>query len=184
MDISPTTAEEVISVIKNLPNRKAPGIDGINNSALKNLPFNYAHHLAKLINSAFKFMYFPAIWRDAVIIPIKKSVVDPSIARNYRPVSLLLAISKLTEHIFLSRLVTFLPDIPEQFGFRPKHSTSHQLLRVVECIMDAFNNSEQVAIVNNVLYNPVRHTILKQRIQRRCHLKNYAFKPHTLCFKV
>lgn len=38
--IEPATPEEVIAVVKNLPNRKAPRHDGITNSAIKNLPID------------------------------------------------------------------------------------------------------------------------------------------------
>ncbi|GFS47232.1 probable RNA-directed DNA polymerase from transposon BS [Trichonephila clavipes] len=37
--------------------------------------------------------------------------------------------------------------VPEQHGFRPRLSTSHQLLRVVEYIKDAFDRNQHVAAV-------------------------------------
>lgn len=48
-----TTPKKVIVVIKNLPNRKVPGHDGITNSVLKNLPIQYADYLVNLINALF-----------------------------------------------------------------------------------------------------------------------------------
>lgn len=56
-------------------------------------------------------------------------------------------LSKLTKHIFLTHLQNFLLDTPEQFGFRPIHSTAHQLLRVVEYIYDGIDNCEYVSSV-------------------------------------
>ncbi|KAH1016999.1 hypothetical protein HUJ05_007737 [Dendroctonus ponderosae] len=56
--------------------------------------------------------------------------------QNYRPISLLPTISKVAERVILLRLkddvepLNLLP--PEQFGFRNKHSTELQLLRIVE----------------------------------------------------
>lgn len=61
--------------------------------------------------------------------------------------SLLSALSKVTEHISLIRLQKFVPDITKQFRFRRKHSTVHQLLRVVEYIHDGIDNSEYVGSV-------------------------------------
>ncbi|MBJ5103567.1 hypothetical protein JGF61_23430 [Salmonella enterica subsp. enterica serovar Agona] len=55
---------------------------------------------------------------------------------SYRPISLLPALSKVFEsliHHFLEKFLTerqILQD--EQFGFRKKHSTTHQLMRIVE----------------------------------------------------
>ncbi|GBM66544.1 putative RNA-directed DNA polymerase from transposon X-element [Araneus ventricosus] len=62
---------------------------------------------------------------------------------SYRPISLLSNIDKLYEKILLKRLNdhcynnNIIPD--EQFGFRDKHSCTHQLLRVTNKIVEAFN---------------------------------------------
>ncbi|GFT98246.1 probable RNA-directed DNA polymerase from transposon X-element [Trichonephila clavipes] len=72
-------------------------------------------------------------------------------AESYRPISLLPILSKLAEKIISTRLNAFLENenilVPEQHGFRPRLSTSHQLLRVVEYIKDAFDRNQHVAAV-------------------------------------
>lgn len=67
-----------------------------------------------------------------LIVFIKKPGEDSSLARSYRPISLFPIIDKLIEHIFLTRLQNFIPNISEQFGFSPKHSAGHQLLKRIE----------------------------------------------------
>ena len=123
-EIPPTTPAEVIDIIKkNLPNRKAPGHNGIHKTVVKNLPINYVNLISILINANFKIHYFS--WKKAIIVLIKKPNSDPALDKNYYPISLLPTLSKLTERIFLKRLITYLPDIPQQFGFRTQHSTTH-----------------------------------------------------------
>ncbi|GFU84907.1 putative RNA-directed DNA polymerase from transposon BS [Trichonephila clavipes] len=68
-----------------------------------------------------------------------------------RPISLLPVLSKLAEKVILARLNDHLERenilIPEQHGFRPRLSTSHQLLRVVEFIKEGNNKDECTAAV-------------------------------------
>lgn len=75
-------------------------------------------------------------------VPTKNPREDSSSAKSNRYVSLLPVLSKLTEHIFVTRLQQFYTDTFEEFGFRLKHYTVHQLLTVVESIYDGFDSSE------------------------------------------
>ncbi|GFX14749.1 RNA-directed DNA polymerase from mobile element jockey [Trichonephila clavipes] len=80
-----------------------------------------------------------------------KTWQNSALAESYRPISLLPVLSKLAEKIILARLNDYLERekilIPEQHGFRPRLSTSHQLLRVVEFIKEGNNNDECTAAV-------------------------------------
>ncbi|GFS54979.1 RNA-directed DNA polymerase from mobile element jockey [Trichonephila clavipes] len=93
--------------------------------------------------------YFPKSWKTAVVVPILKPGKNSALAESYRPISLLPVLSKLAEKIILARLNDYLERekilIPEQHGFRPRLSTSHQLLRVVEFIKEGNNNDECTA---------------------------------------
>ncbi|GFV02224.1 putative RNA-directed DNA polymerase from transposon X-element [Trichonephila clavipes] len=82
--------------------------------------------------------YFPLKWKTAAVIPILKPLKDPTRAYSFRPIALLSILGKVSEKIILKRLYHHVDSInliiPEQHGFRPDFSTSHQLLRVVEAI--------------------------------------------------
>ncbi|GFU01164.1 RNA-directed DNA polymerase from mobile element jockey [Trichonephila clavipes] len=95
--------------------------------------------------------YFPNAWKTAVIIPVLKPGKDPTRADSHRPISLLPILSKLAEKIISARLNDYLERnnilTPEQHGFRPRLSTSHQLLRVVEYIKDAIDRNQYTAAV-------------------------------------
>ncbi|GBM82442.1 RNA-directed DNA polymerase from mobile element jockey [Araneus ventricosus] len=147
----PTSNEELINCIKKLKKNKAPGYDGINNKIILNLPHSSITTLKIITDNIMKFGYFPTRWKTATIIPILKPGKDPTDPVSYRPISLLPSISKIAEHIILSRLNDCLEEnnilIPEQFGFRKKLSTTHQLLRVTEYIQEGLNNKLKTGAV-------------------------------------
>ncbi|GFT93195.1 RNA-directed DNA polymerase from mobile element jockey [Trichonephila clavipes] len=95
--------------------------------------------------------YFPISWKTAVVIPILKPGKNSALAESYRPISLLPVLSKLAEKGILARLNDHLERenimIPEQHEFRPRLSTSHQLLRVVEFIKEGNNKDKCTAAV-------------------------------------
>jgi hypothetical protein len=68
------------------------------------------------------------------VIFIPKPGKDPKFPQNHRPISLLSSVGKVIKRLIHSTLASStnnsIPD--EQFGFRPKHSTQDQLLRVTE----------------------------------------------------
>ena len=101
--------------------------------------------LTNIIDAIISLSHFPRVWKTAIVVPIHKPGSDPLFSSNYRPISLLSSLSKLAERSILLRLNGFLSEnniiIPEQFGFRPAHATTHQLLRVVESIHEGFTKS-------------------------------------------
>ncbi|GFS94612.1 RNA-directed DNA polymerase from mobile element jockey [Trichonephila clavipes] len=80
---------------------------------------------------------------SAVVVPILKPGKNSALAESYRPISLLPVLCKLAEKVILARLNDHLERknilILEQHEFRPRLSTSHQLLRVVEFIKERNN---------------------------------------------
>lgn len=144
--IHPVTAPEVRRQIGALITRKAGGADLLSNEMLKQLPPSAADHLAGLFNAVFTTGEFPTAWKHAEVIAVPKPGKDLRSPSSYRPISLLPVMSKLFERLYLRRLLQhidaegILPD--EQFGFRRGHSTTHQLLRLVEEAMEALDRKE------------------------------------------
>ncbi|GFX55663.1 nucleic-acid-binding protein from transposon X-element [Trichonephila clavipes] len=67
-----TSPEEVMDIILNLNNKKAPGKDGIKNIALKSLPLNAITYITKIFNRSLQFNYFPKEWKHAQITVLPK----------------------------------------------------------------------------------------------------------------
>ena len=88
---------------------------------------------------------FPNILKIAKVVPVFKSgnYLDCS---NYRPISLLSALSKILEKLVHKRLYDFLDKNRSlyfrQFGFRPNYSTSFALLELIENIKKELDNGK------------------------------------------
>ena len=79
----------------------------------------------------------------ASITPVFKENVRTS-KNNYRPVSVLLAISKIFEHIICNQLSAFFEEIFSNFqcGFRKDYSTQHCLFMMLESWKEAANKNK------------------------------------------
>lgn len=134
---------EIESIIRKLKSSKSPGFDRINNRHIKHLPRKGILLLQLIILSCLRLSYFPDIWKIANIIAIKKPGKNPKDPKSYRPISLLSSLSKILEKVILKRLRKHTTDFniipPEQHGFTPGKSTTHQLKRV--CTQIKFNLS-------------------------------------------
>jgi hypothetical protein len=107
--------------------------------------------MVDIFNGSLKISYFPAVWKLGKIVALPKPNKDSSIACNYRPITLLSCIGKLFERLILSQIIQFLSSnkilINQQFGFRSGHSTSHQILRIIEEISMDFNRDISTGMV-------------------------------------
>jgi hypothetical protein len=127
---------ELQDAIRGLKITNAPGPDGIPNRALKHLPHLMILLLVELFNAILRTQCFPPVWKHARVIFILKPGKDPALPSSYPPIILLHTIRKVFEKLLLGRILSeicgrgLLRD--EQFGFRPKHSTSFHLARLVE----------------------------------------------------
>lgn len=142
---------EIRQIVRFLKHRKAPGIDGISNADLKQLPRRGLAWITAISNAVLRLRHFPAPWKHADVIMIPKPGQNPVMPQNYRPISLLSSLGKVIEKTILTRLQTHVEEAgvldDEQFGFRAHHSCPHQLLRVVELITAGFNAKQHTTAV-------------------------------------
>jgi hypothetical protein len=118
-----TSPDEVHDAIMSLKFGKAPSPNGIPNRALKHLPQRAILLLVQIFNAILLTHHFPFLWNHARVISVLKPGKDPVLPSSYRPISLLDVIGLMRD---------------EQFGFRPRHSTSLQLDRHAERITRNF----------------------------------------------
>ena len=117
---------KVVKLLNGLSNRKAAGLDKISGKILKIAP-----SLTHIFNHSLISKCFPCEWKMARLIPLyKKGPRD--LTENYRPISILPAISKIMERILHDQIYQYLSDnsllSEHQFGFRKLHSTASALL--------------------------------------------------------
>ena len=134
---------------KNINPKKSPGIDKISPGLLKELNRKAVVMLANLFNASVRLEHVPSVFKIAQIIMLKKPDKPAHEVTSYRPISLLLAISKLFEKLLLKRLQPLVEaKIPNfQFGFRSRHSTIEQVQRVTMQIERAFEEKKYCAAV-------------------------------------
>ena len=93
---------------------------------------------------------FPDRMKDVDTVPLYKSKCKLN-CNNYRPISLLITLSKLLEKIIYNRTITFLDkhDIlfSSQYGFRKKHSCSDVIMELVSEILKNKENGIHTACV-------------------------------------
>lgn len=151
-DISFTSVNEIQDCVRRLKNSKAPGIDKVHNSLIKNLPPLAFVLLTLIINSCLKLSYFPNQWKHAKVIGIKKPNKPASAASSYRPISLLSSLSKILERIILSRLNDHLTDnniLPhQQHGFRAQYSTTTQLHKLTTHIRNSLASKLSTGLIS------------------------------------
>jgi len=85
------------------------------------------------------------------VISVLNPGKDPALPCFYRPISLLDTIGKLFEKILLARILHVVNERglmrDEQFGFRPRHSTSLQLADLAERITRNFGEKKLTGAV-------------------------------------
>ena len=146
-----TNIDEIIGIIRNLRNPKAPGADEVNNILIKNLPEKGLDYLKNIVNSCLRLSHFPKAWKHAKVIPIPKPGKPANEVSGYRPISLLSSISKILERILLRRINDHLEEhkvIPDQqCGFRRGRSTSHQLIRIIKTTKENIRKKKSTGVI-------------------------------------
>ena len=105
--LNPTNCVEVTMLISKLPNKKSSGYDNIDNILLKSIKDVVSEKLASLFNLSTSTGVFPEMMKLAEVVPLYKSK-ERFLTSNYRPISLLITISKILEKIIYKRTYKFL----------------------------------------------------------------------------
>lgn len=144
----PTITEENLDkAIKSAKMKSAAGTDGITYQHLKNLPPPAKTFLVKIFNQILQLRTWPKIWRRAQVTMLLKPGKPPNSPNSYRPISLLPCPAKILERIIKSHInFKKIPD--HQFGFRPHHSTTQQLQRIITNIAKIANEKETGILVS------------------------------------
>ena len=138
----PFSMKELKDVLKKVKRRKARGPDEIVGEMLKHLGACSRAVLLKIFNHSWMKGVVPAVWKEALIIPVP---------RGYRPISLLSCVDKLLERMMNRRLISHLESnsvlSPTPTGYRKFRSTENQLAHLAQNIEDAFPEKKKVLSV-------------------------------------
>lgn len=144
----PATAGEVLTIIRQLPNKHSSGLDGIPVSLIKSCGACIAEPLTDIINSCFRVGEFPDGLKSAKGVPIHKKG-SPSNPDNYRIISVLPSLSKIIERALYERLMSFFKHhhvlSNTQYGFVPGLSTQLAIYSSLVDVMSSLDSGSNVA---------------------------------------
>jgi hypothetical protein len=136
------TSTKEIEKISSLKSKNSHGYDEISVNVLKFSSPYISSPLCHICNKMFSTRIFPERLKYAVIKPIFKNG-DRNNVSNCRPISLLPAFSKVFEKVLYVRMYQHLIDNDilddDQFGFRPKSSTTAGSFSLINEILEALN---------------------------------------------
>ena len=124
-----------------------------------------------VVNCSIRSNAFPEPWKKAILTPIHKSG-SPDLVFNYRPISILPALSKILEKTVAKQLVDYLENKhllhPKQFGCRARYSTELANCYLTETMKQLLNEGNVVVAVSLDLkkaFNTVNHEILLNKLK-------------------
>ena len=169
---APITSLEIEKIISKLEPKKSSGHDGISNKLIKDLCDVISYPITIIFNQSIQTGRFPSAMKWADITPLYKSK-NKYETTNYRPISLLLTISKVLEKAVYSRTYKFLEQnqilYNSQYGFRSQHSCQDAISELVGKILK--NMEEQkytiaVFIDLSKAFDTLEHEVLFDKLYR------------------
>ncbi|MCP4492377.1 MAG: hypothetical protein GY820_34475, partial [Gammaproteobacteria bacterium] len=165
------TDEEILKLIHDCPNKQS-GLDAIPTSLLKHCSYVLAPIITRIVNLSLATGEFCPQLKQSIITPLlKKPSLDKENFSNYRPISNLSLISKITERVVKSRLTDHLTRNrlfnPFQSAYRKFHSTETVLLSLHDHLINAIGRQQVTCLCLldlSAAFDTIDHSILLDRL--------------------
>ena len=147
-------------------------LDPIPTSLLKKCSDVLAPVITSIINLSLTSATFPDNFKHAIVTPLlKKPTLDKELLSNYRPISNLSFLSKLTEKVVQNRLTSHLSANSlfnsHQSAYTRHHSTETVLLSVHDFLIRAISNQKLTCLCLldlSAAFDTIDHSILLERL--------------------
>ena len=160
-----------MKIINKISPKSSFGQDNISTILLKTVSAEIYETLTLIINQSLSTGIFPDKLKIAKIKPIFKKE-NPNIPDNYRPISLLPAISKVFEKVAFIQLYAYFMEnkllYSSQYGFRTLHSTELAALELTDKIytnLDDKKNPLAIFLDLSKAFDTIDHSILLYKLQ-------------------
>ena len=139
---------------------------------MKLLNTSIAYPLSIIFNQSISTGIFPEKMKLAEIIPLFKGKDSDEII-NYRPISLLITMSKVIEKLIYQRTISFIDknDIlyNSQYGFRSKRSCEHAIKELIGNVLESKNAKQHSCALFLDLskaFDTLDHRILLEKLDK------------------
>ncbi|KAG6453216.1 hypothetical protein O3G_MSEX008022 [Manduca sexta] len=139
------THSDIIKVFKSLNIKSTEDLWGLSVKALQSVIDNIAPILAEIFNCCVRDGIFPDLMKVSKVVPIFKAGCSNT-PSNFRPISILPALSKVFEKLMLNQMLVFFNkngiSHNRQFGFTKGRSTQDAGRALVKAVLDAWEGSQ------------------------------------------
>ena len=168
---SPVNAEDLNKAMSKFKSSQGFGMDNKSSFFLKKSIPILSNGLSQIFNMSLSTGQFPDSWKVARVAPIYKDG-SSSENSNYRPISVLIVVSRLFEKFIYDQLYTHLCNNHLLFTGQPGFRLFHSLLTsLLKCINDWYLNldKEQYTLVTFIdlkrAFDTVDHQILLKKLR-------------------
>ena len=170
--LNPVTYQELDKLIDKLPNKVSSGYNNISNILLKNIKPLIVSPLVGIFNSSLTTGVFSKLMKTAIVVPLHKGQSTLELS-NYRPISLLLTISKLLEKVMYTQVYYFLSRTNQiyesQYGFRANHLCEHaigELLSEITKSMELGKQTVSAFLDLSKAFDTLEHSVIFRKFEK------------------
>lgn len=170
-DFTHVQEDTILKIINNLNSSAASGLDKISVRFLQKCRTFLATKITELVNNMISSTTFEDSLKVAKIVPLYKAG-NKQDKTNYRPISVLPALSKIPENVLNQQLKEYLFENnlldSNQFGFIPKSNTESATLELINFVIEGLDEGEFVACIFVDLrkaFDCIPHDILIEKLK-------------------